>query len=306
MYSVIRSFVVLCAFLVTAIAHAQCDRLFVLGDSLSDNGNLNSTGQVPFLAGPPYDDGRFSNGPVAVELLAESLGINLQPSLHLLSPQFFVGGTNYAVAGAKAGGTELIDLGTQLAALQAFNPAGFTSPDCFVFMYGGNDIRGAGDLTTRQAIRSLFDAAKAIETAVETVIASGAENIIIVNAPDIGKIPETQLLAAGDPNLPKKLTFRSRIFNFFLNRSVRSLKRENDAHIVQFDLFRFFTYLTRNGEDLGYENSEDACFVQVGASQIYHPDCDFDEFLFFDAIHPTAITHARAASALKAIVPDTD
>ena len=54
--------------------------LVVLGDSLSDNGNA----------------GRFSNGPVWVEHLAEALGLELRPSR--------LGGTNHAVGGARATG----------------------------------------------------------------------------------------------------------------------------------------------------------------------------------------------------------
>ena len=40
--------------------------------------------------------------------------------------------------------------------------------------------------------------------------------------------------------------------------------------------------------------------------QIYEPNCDFDQFLFFDVIHPTAVTHARAAHALESVIPAVD
>src|SRR5918998_3827853 len=54
--------------------------LVVFGDSLSDTGNA----------------GRFSNGPVWVERIAERIGARLRPSGE--------GGTNYAVGGARARG----------------------------------------------------------------------------------------------------------------------------------------------------------------------------------------------------------
>ena len=44
--------------------------VFVYGDSLSDNGNVHSAIGLP---PPPYYNGRFSNGPVAVEQLAAQL-----------------------------------------------------------------------------------------------------------------------------------------------------------------------------------------------------------------------------------------
>ena len=61
-----------------ALSAPSFSGLVVLGDSLSDNGNA----------------GRFSNGPVWVEHLAEWLGLELRPSR--------LGGTNHAVGGARA------------------------------------------------------------------------------------------------------------------------------------------------------------------------------------------------------------
>src|SRR4051794_6489859 len=61
------------------------------GDSLTDTGNLYAaTGQPP----APYDMGRFSNGPLWVEYLANQLGV-AAPTASLL------GGSNYAWAGAE-------------------------------------------------------------------------------------------------------------------------------------------------------------------------------------------------------------
>jgi hypothetical protein len=63
--------------LLSLSAVAQVDLLgsvIVYGDSLSDNGNLfAATGQP----GPPYYQGRRSDGPVAVEQLATALGVPL-------------------------------------------------------------------------------------------------------------------------------------------------------------------------------------------------------------------------------------
>src|SRR3954468_5021943 len=53
------------------------EHLVVFGDSLSDTGNA----------------GRFSNGPVWVEYLADRLGLTLSPSQR--------GGSNFAVGGAR-------------------------------------------------------------------------------------------------------------------------------------------------------------------------------------------------------------
>ena len=47
-------------------------QVYVFGDSVSDSGNYTAlAGDLP----PPYDGKRLSNGPMAVEVLAEALGL---------------------------------------------------------------------------------------------------------------------------------------------------------------------------------------------------------------------------------------
>src|ERR1700722_9478309 len=80
------------------LAHADSfNAIYAFGDSLSDVGNafIGSHGTIP---GPPYSNGRFSNGPVWVQDLAASLNLPaLTPSLK--------GGTDYAVGSAQSGTT---------------------------------------------------------------------------------------------------------------------------------------------------------------------------------------------------------
>ncbi|HAJ03252.1 MAG TPA: autotransporter domain-containing esterase, partial [Brevundimonas sp.] len=76
-------------------ANAQSyDRLVVFGDSLSDNGNLFllSGGTQP--PAPFYFQGRFSTGPVFVELLGFSLG-------RFAAGDSNAGSINYAFGGAR-------------------------------------------------------------------------------------------------------------------------------------------------------------------------------------------------------------
>ena len=58
-------------------AHAgPYDAEYVFGDSLSDNGNLAAALGTTFPNPPSYHDS-FTNGPVSVQLLAQSLGLSL-------------------------------------------------------------------------------------------------------------------------------------------------------------------------------------------------------------------------------------
>ena len=51
----------------------------VFGDSITDSGNIPAlSGNFDETPSPPYFNGRFSNGPVFVELIPEQLGV-MQP-----------------------------------------------------------------------------------------------------------------------------------------------------------------------------------------------------------------------------------
>jgi phospholipase/lecithinase/hemolysin len=112
----------------TAAHAASFDAEYVFGDSLSDNGNAAEAGGAAFPFPPSFHDS-FTNGPVAAAVLAQSFGLNLEPSLwangfmdvHNIFPPGFVPGTNYAFGGATAseGGTIVpgANLPDQVAAL---------------------------------------------------------------------------------------------------------------------------------------------------------------------------------------------
>jgi phospholipase/lecithinase/hemolysin len=91
---------------------ARLDRLFVIGDSVLDGGNaglrsrIQSGGTVVFPP-PPYADGRFSNGPTAVEYLWNRFHPN-DPFFGAGNPlapfrPSLAGGTNFAIGGATTG-----------------------------------------------------------------------------------------------------------------------------------------------------------------------------------------------------------
>eukprot|EP00555_Chaetoceros_dichaeta_P013359 CAMPEP_0198252000 /NCGR_PEP_ID=MMETSP1447-20131203/2638_1 /TAXON_ID=420782 /ORGANISM="Chaetoceros dichaeta, Strain CCMP1751" /LENGTH=155 /DNA_ID=CAMNT_0043937141 /DNA_START=222 /DNA_END=686 /DNA_ORIENTATION=- len=80
-----------------------CDNnVVVFGDSLSDTGNLlySTLGGLP-PANAGYDSGRFTNGKVWIEYLAEQMELK-QPKPHYNTT---IAGTNYAYGGAGSGNT---------------------------------------------------------------------------------------------------------------------------------------------------------------------------------------------------------
>jgi len=296
-----------------ALAQEGPGEVIVVGDSLSDAGNLAALPEFAFLSSPllPYDDG-FSNGPRAVEVLAEDLGLAADPSLHLVSPVPL--GTNFAVAGARSvtlGAPPTIDLPTQVGVLLASRGGVLPADALYVVFIGGNDVRDALAVGDRRAGRDIVDEASAgVEDAIRALLAAGARTLLVANAPDIGGIPE--VLARGDRALSQRATQLSKRFNKGLRKAVRRAEKDFDVDIAEFDTFRFFNFVVRNADRLGFTNTTDACFetatlIATGVP-VFHPDCaggaNFDAFVYFDEIHPTARVHALAGAAMTAVLAE--
>lgn len=164
--------------------------LIVFGDSLSDTGNVfNATeGSVP--PSLLYDDGRFSNGDLIVDAIAESLELPENES-------FQSGGNNYAFGAAQTGsGTseygfllpELIDvpnIGDQIDLYLADRTPAQT--DLF-YIYGGtNDfidplLRGETLPTSEEIVGN-------ITNHITELAEAGAQTFVVPNLPSLGDIP---------------------------------------------------------------------------------------------------------------------
>lgn len=289
----------------SGLLHADTEvtfsKMYVFGDSLSDTGNLASVTQ-PFPL--PFYMNRVTNGPVAVDVLAENFSLTADASLHLLSMN---SGTNYSVAGANAYGGEAIDLQTQLISFQVNH--GYVAPAdaLYVIFIGGNDVRSALSVDKpADAETIIVAAANEVRLTVESLIQAGAKTFFIVNAPSIGLIPETQLVAeeTADPELTKYAHKLSKRYRNALNMVVEQLEEDSDVDIIQFDLFKFFNKLVKKADDFGFTNSTEACFSTVNFT--FHVDCNFDEFVFFDEIHPTARVHALVGDAMAEALSKDD
>jgi phospholipase/lecithinase/hemolysin len=303
----------------SAASQAEYSQMYVFGDSLSDNGNLRAFTQNPAIPE------RFSNGAVAVELVAAQLGLTLKPSFHLLPPAATGGiyGNNFATASAIAidadgnPATPDINLPTQVGAFLQLHGGQAPADALYVVMIGGNDIFAARDIMIDGSWNSYKAAYKRVEQAsdsvaqqLRTLIASGARNIAVVNAPDVGATPNTDLAAAkvkAEANslydyilaytLESVTRVISSVYNLQLELAVLNVEDETGVDIKEFDLFAFFDDTVKNSIEYGYTNNTDACVYALTGGG-FNPECNFDTFVFFDEIHPTAFTHQRAAAGL--------
>lgn len=276
-------------------------QLFVFGDSLSDTGNFASVvGPLPF----PFYMNRISNGPVAVETFAQALGLPLNTSLHLIGPAV---GNNYAVTSARAVGGSILDLGFQ-ANLFFANHGGAAPADALYFiMLGGNDIRDARDTPDAEESAAIIQqAVQNISDFVVQLHQAGARNFFVANAPDIGGIPETRIIAQlfNQPALVDKATALSRAYARQLRKSMHRLEQQLDIEIYLFDVLKNFERIKRRSERLGFNNDSDPCFFTE--TQTPNPQCDFATFIYFDEIHPTARVHQLIGRLMAKRIKDDD
>lgn len=304
-------------------AAAPFTALHVFGDSLSDTGNVSvlSGGLLPAL---PYAPGRASNGPVAVEYLAASLGLPLSPAL--------LGGTNYAVIGAATGPVALptpadpsntadnigeavglpvpVPTGILNAQVPAFLTLAPSLPasaitDGLFFVWGGANDLGINFARGLDADPNVpFEAAARIGQALDLLYGAGARHFLVPNLPDLGQTPGS----ASNPFA----TAATMLFNQALEAQLTSRQLQwADAQILSFDTFALFNQLVANPGSYGFTNVSQPCYVGpllgAGVPQSLCPDDD--AYLFWDSSHPTAGAHALLGQGLadtvqQAAVPE--
>ena len=261
--------------------------LVVFGDSLSDTGNVfNSTeGLIP--PSPPYAEGRFSNGDLIVDAIADYLELPKNES-------FQSGGNNYAFGAAQTGeGTseygfllpEPIDvpnIGQQIDLYLADRTP--TQTDLFYVYGGANDFFTPllrGEIPTPETIVGN------ITTHITELAEAGAQTFVVPNLPPLGKIP----LFLEQPEAAAILNNATEEFNQLLDTELDAIALELDVTIIEPDVYSITTEILDNPSDFGLSNTTDAFFNQIdpisettNLSLTGNPE----EFFFWDIIHPTA------------------
>jgi outer membrane lipase/esterase len=278
----------------TAPAPALFSTMAVFGASLDDVGNVCNLS--PASCPPaPYFNGRVSNGPVWVELVATRLGAALTPSR--------TGGTNYAFSGARTGPIANTTQGVpnMVAQVDSFIAKGPTANrDRMLFVINGstvgNDINDAlGQLGTNPAASAIpTTAVTNIATMVTRLYNAGARHVLIVNATDIGRTPQVR---AGGPTIAQLASQFSSLFNGGLTVQMTVLQAQNPGlTLYLLDLGRLTAEVFAAPSSFGFANVAQPCVL--GGTVCPTPDA----FFYWDAFHPTAATGRLVATrALTAL-----
>ena len=328
MRKMIGATALLAALCLPGAAHAalnQLTDLFVFGDSLADGGNSGLASQAYAGPGvvfppPPYYNGQYSNGPVAVEYLWQSFNpgdTSFKPSL--------AGGTNYAIGGATTGLESFNSVNSsvpdplkpayfqksnnwQLQSFSAQSPSFDPATSLFVVWLFPNDVfyqTATGNLpgTAFGGAASPGDASALIANGLNNIVntigflaTSGARHFLVPNMPDLGQTPELRNGPAAGP-----LSALTASFNQNLAATLTVLDASmSKVDIVQFDAAGLLARAIADPAAYGFTNATESCVANLLNGQ-----CDPSSWLFWDGVHPTTQTHQMLGREFAAaVVPE--
>lgn len=250
-----------------SLSEQNFEQVYVFGDSLSDVGNVfNATGGI-YPPSPSYFEGRLSNGPLWVEYLT--------PKLEANSTNFAYAGSSTGIGNAVFPALPLPGLLTQVSSFTQANPQ--AEPNALYTVWAGaNDYLFGGVTDPTGPVGNL-------STAVTSLYATGARNIMVANLPDLGKLPATRV----DIQVSNSLDALTEAHNFNLATTLDSLSQLPDINIISLDVNSLFDEAIAAPTEFNLTNVTDSCLLV----RCTNPD----EYLFWDEYHPTTATHKLVA-----------
>lgn len=302
------------------------DKIVVLGDSLSDNGNLFSLTSkahkvipmVPLIPKtPPYRDGHFSNGKVWVEHVAEEMNIPLV--------DYAYGGSWVEPWWVTSKLKFPYNMGLQVDAYLLANIFDLHKANhLFILWSGANDYldgRPDADAAVASVISHLKDN-------IDTLISYKARYFVLPNLPDISLTPE---LKKRGPDAMAAASHIIALHNAKLAELIAAEKADHpEVVFITINIDGYFKDVVANPEKYNLKNVTEPCYngsyylngrllsgnAELDAAKTMNIDIanntslriaymngkaaennqgmvclQPEEYLFWDQIHPTHIAH---------------
>jgi len=250
----------------SALAVTTADRyssFWVLGDSLSDPGNIFAATEGLIPASPPYFEGRFSNGPVWADYITQDFVDAGKPTANLA----------HGGATAVTDGDLIPDLEAQLGLLSASTPV-FGDRPLAALWFGGNDILRSSD-----ALETSAAAVDAISGGIAALIGAGVQDFLVFDLPG--------------------LTADALVFNSVLGAEIAALQASG-INIIDIDVTGVINDIALDPTS-ETTNFTDPCVTTFNSIPV--SVCTPEEArarLRFDEVHPNAEVHARLADTVTA------
>jgi len=268
------------------------NQVVVFGDSLSDNGNLYEYLDHQLPVSPPYYQGRFSNGPVWIELLMKQLyPINAQAHL-----------SDYAFGGSgiSADENDNFSLNNQIKKYLIDNNGLASSSSLYVVWIGANNYFNLPD-NQNEAVESVING---IRINIEELVNLGAKHFLILNLPNLGRIPAAIEFDARD-----ELGFLSLEHNLQLQHLITDLRlKYPEVQFIDYNITEILDDIISYPKNYGFINSTATCsdlddeepqtsrlskslfLATIDRQKMLTKDKCYG-YLFFDLYHPTAHAH---------------
>jgi phospholipase/lecithinase/hemolysin len=295
-------------------ANLNFKSIYSFGDSLSDRGNfftvsekLTGNGFPP----SPFFNGRFSNGKVWGEYLAQDLGIEQKTfaTLPLDSQLSKKGGVNFAFGGATTGtknlgGQPFWGLEQQVDAfVDSLDDKPANSKALYTLWAGSNDYLDllSSSPSPSQIDRQPFETVNNLSESITELANAGARNILVFNQPNLSKTP----LGASSEQTATVLDLLSSTHNALLEVEIARLQQSlPKTNLILFDVDALLNEIVSAPGEFGLTNVTTSC----NNSNLYQnpPYIDPnvcsnpDSYLFWDSVHPTTVGHQAIADSVLA------
>ncbi|CAH8258295.1 unnamed protein product [Arabidopsis lyrata] len=302
--------------------------VIVFGDSIVDAGNNDDMITEARCDYAPYGidfdggvaTGRFSNGKVPGDIVAEELGIkpnipayrdpNLKPEDLLTGVTFASGGAGYVPLTTKIAGG--IPLPQQLKYFEEYikKLKGMVGEErtkfiiknsLFVVICGSNDIVNNFfalppvqlHYTVASFTALMADNARSFA---QTLYGYGARRILVFGAPPIGCVPSQRTVAGGPTrDCVARFNDASKLFNTKLSANIDVLSRTlRDPTIIYIDIYSPLLDLILNPHQYGFKVANKGCcgtgLIEVTAlcNNYTASVCPIrSDYVFWDSFHPT-------------------
>ncbi|KAK6924515.1 GDSL lipase/esterase [Dillenia turbinata] len=302
--------------------------LIVFGDSIVDPGNNNDLLTLAKCNYPPYGKdfidgkatGRFSNGRIPPDLIAEELCIkelvpayldpNLQVDDLLSGVSFASGASGYDPLTPKL--ASVLSLSDQLDLFKEYTrkitdaigedeEAKIISESLYIVCTGSDDIANTYFATPARKFDYDINAYTDLMVTfasnfLEDLYGLGARRVAVFSLPPIGCVPSQRTIGGGlKRSCAESRNHAAEIFNSKLSLTVDLLnKKLPRAKLVVFDIYNPLLALLHNHAKYGFEVVNNGCCgtgvieVTILCNRFTPFTCTNDrKYLFWDSYHPT-------------------
>ncbi|KAI4316965.1 hypothetical protein L6164_024886 [Bauhinia variegata] len=324
--------------LVTLPPNVSVPALIVFGDSIMDTGNNNNIKTIVKCNFPPYGKdfqggvptGRFCNGKVPSDLIAEELGIkeylpayldpNLQSSDLPTGVCFASGASGFDPLTPRL--ASVISMSTQLDLFKEYirklkgmvgeERTNFIIANSLYLVVGGSDdiANTYFVLRARQLqydIPSYTDLmANSASSFIQEIYQLGARRIGVFSAPPIGCVPSQRTLGGGIERVcAENYNYAAKLFNSKLSRDINSLNHNlPNSRIVYIDVYNPLLDIILNYQRYGFKVVDKGC-CGTGSIEVsilcnhLNPTCtDVSNYVFWDSYHPTEEAYRKLIGPL--------